>query len=222
MLLDAVDRKDISRVRLLIEHHAALEEKILPNMADRESTPLLLAAGRGYAEIAEILLAAGADPFRREKGENALLRAVTGAHLDVVQMLVKKFPAIVNNRDANGETALVYALRSPERVKTVKLLLEAGANIREKDNTGRSALSHAVLYADGAVMEVLAPFCSVSDLRQAAAESRRQGREKLAVFIEEMNARNLKRIEDEGMNGVPVSVLRDLPRLIIRKKTPKP
>jgi ankyrin repeat protein len=54
------------------------------------STPLIRAAHRGYREIVEILLAAGADVHARERASNtsAMHWAAEGGHPDIVRMLV--------------------------------------------------------------------------------------------------------------------------------------
>jgi ankyrin repeat protein len=79
-------------------------------------TPLMAAAGNGFAESVRRLLEAGADPNRQaNNGGTALMRATEMQHLAVVQYLLTH-GARVNIRDQQGHTALRQTLseiRSP-------------------------------------------------------------------------------------------------------------
>ncbi|XP_022254486.1 uncharacterized protein LOC106469361 [Limulus polyphemus] len=73
-------------------------------------------------------------------GMTPLHRAVILGHMDVVEYILDKFPETVNARDKDGRTALHYAAAVPRKDgKTMfKMLLQAGADTRIRDQRGRT------------------------------------------------------------------------------------
>ncbi|XP_076360793.1 uncharacterized protein LOC143252483 isoform X2 [Tachypleus tridentatus] len=73
-------------------------------------------------------------------GMTPLHRAVILGHMDVVKYILEKFPETVNAKDKDGRTALHYAAAVPRKDgKTMfKMLLQAGADIRIRDQHGRT------------------------------------------------------------------------------------
>jgi hypothetical protein len=61
-----------------------------PPTSERESTPLIIAAGLGHIDIVRTLLQAGADAnMKDEKGLTALAWALVKGHTDIVELLKK-------------------------------------------------------------------------------------------------------------------------------------
>lgn len=85
------------------------------------NTALILAAGRGNAEITAWLLAQGADlEVRNERGNTAVMDAVTANHRQVVRLLLDA-RANVTRKNRNGVSALDMARNvSPEMFELVR------------------------------------------------------------------------------------------------------
>jgi len=109
------------------------------------NTPLYYAAESGNKEIAEILIANGADINRRKVGvigpeedQTAIFAAVFENQIDMVLLLLSK-GADINTKDAHGETPLFQAAS----VEMVKLLLSKGADVNMKNASGKTPLDYA-------------------------------------------------------------------------------
>ena len=90
-----------------------------------ESTPLHLAANKGNKEIAELLLAKGADVNAKDKfGWTPLHEAAVGGHVALVELLLAN-KADVNAKDEKGWTPLKYAAGSNQKA-VVELLKKHG------------------------------------------------------------------------------------------------
>jgi ankyrin repeat protein len=116
---------------------ALLEGGADPNLLDGPVPyhPLDYAALHGRAEMAELLIAFGADMNAKDnlRGETPLHYAIAACqfaphgHLEVAQLLIKR-GADVNVRDDNGLTPLDHAKRYAPNAGMLQLLLtEAGA-----------------------------------------------------------------------------------------------
>nr|XP_012300437.1 ankyrin repeat domain-containing protein 29 isoform X2 [Aotus nancymaae] len=98
------------------------------------ATALFLAAQGGYLDVIRLLLASGAKVNQpRQDGTTALLKAANKGYNDVIQELLKFSPTLGILK--NGTSALHAAVLSGN-IKTVALLLEAGADpsLRNKAN----------------------------------------------------------------------------------------
>src|SRR5262245_18340837 len=122
-ILEAVAEGDAARVRELIA------KGISPNFADeRRFTPLHVAAEIGNAEIAKLLLDAGAKlEARTVQGVSALHQAIGNNHVDVAELLLD---AGANNeaRNLGGQRPLHYAA-ARGHAEALALLLRYGARI---------------------------------------------------------------------------------------------
>lgn len=106
----------------------------------------------------EVLLARGADVDRRsENGWSALMSAACYGCLDTVEVLINE-GANVDFADKNcgGQTTLMWAARSGQSAKQkVKLLIEAGADIWKKTDSGSDLLMSAASAGNIEVVELL-------------------------------------------------------------------
>ena len=73
-----------------------------------------------------------------------LIMACRWSSLPIVSLLVKHPGIDIDRRNAEGETALGWAVRKSENLDMVKLLVEAGAKIHLRDGKGFSHLHQAV------------------------------------------------------------------------------
>jgi ankyrin repeat protein len=143
--------------------HAPIVQRLIERGADVNFTgrsgvsPVSAAAYGGSDAIVEALLARGADGRAPDDtGKPPVVYAAAGAHLDVMkQLLALKID--INARYSNDLTLLMWASGPDEKVseaqaiKVVSYLLEAGAQIDDRDARGRTAL---MIAAEGGRAEI--------------------------------------------------------------------
>lgn len=110
-------------------------------------TPLMYAAGEGYADTVRVLLDLGADPnSRTDQGLCPLLEAVEAGHTSVVRVLLSSsdlrlLDSIYEGRKKTALMSLVD-LHSVEILRTV--LSRSDLDINEKGHYGRTALGYVL------------------------------------------------------------------------------
>ena len=129
------------------------------NMTGRRGTALMQACSVGNAEVAEALLAAGADvSIASEEGCTALHEACTDGSPELVARILEhsKEPAFVNKQSlADGGSALHYAAQNGH-VATVQLLAEVdGAALEHEDSEGSTPIATAWVNGHDAVVTLL-------------------------------------------------------------------
>lgn len=113
--------------------------KVLGNIP---TTPLMAATLRGDYSMAEVLFSSRVD-LDSENDDPPLIRAVINNHAETVKFLLAK-GAKVNLADSSGMTPLHYAATVHfGETKVLELLLAAGANPKQKNTNGRTALDLA-------------------------------------------------------------------------------
>jgi ankyrin repeat protein len=114
----------------------------------KDESPLMIAALKGYTDLARQLIARDADV--NKTGWAPLHYAAAGGHLDMIQLLLDE-NAYIDAESPNKTTPLMMAAHygSPE---AVKLLLEAGADPTLRNELGLTAAN----FAEGANRKELA------------------------------------------------------------------
>ncbi|HLH03891.1 MAG TPA: ankyrin repeat domain-containing protein [Bryobacteraceae bacterium] len=144
----AIRNNDLEGVRAL-----AADPNVLKSTGPLGYTALHYAAIYGSADAMGILLRAGADPNARDRTGATALHY--GAYcLDKVLLLVGA-GADVKAAENGGATALMIASAAPGNVRTVRFLLEKGADVRGRDQFGDNALIRAAANGDREVQELL-------------------------------------------------------------------
>ncbi|SEG91928.1 Ankyrin repeat [Nonomuraea solani] len=137
-----------------------LDGGLAPDEPDEDGgTALYQAAVRGDADMARILLAAGADPNRESGGDSEglpLCAAASWGHLDAVTALLDAGANPDQREDLprSAMTALHWAA-SREHLAVVRVLLDRGADPDLGDSVGGTALSHAAGHGATAVVRAL-------------------------------------------------------------------
>ncbi|MDX2226110.1 MAG: ankyrin repeat domain-containing protein [Verrucomicrobiae bacterium] len=118
-------------------------------------TPLMLAAEKGFPKVAKILLDHRASvDFRDSKGRTALLWAVIANQPQVVSLLLAKGSDINAAESQKGMTPLQIAIVNKNR-NLAEALIDAGADVRKPDFSGRAALDWAVQVDSLPIVEML-------------------------------------------------------------------
>ena len=137
----AVYRDDLPTVERLIRAGAAVDH------ANRYGVrPLSLAVAGGQAGIAEVLLAAGADPALPTAGEPPILSAARTGSLDTVRLLVRHGADINAPETLRGQTALMWAA-AEDHAAVVRTLVELGGDVHDR-STGAGTVRSGTLDAE--------------------------------------------------------------------------
>lgn len=146
---EAARMGDVASLRALVR------QRIDVNAEVNGFTPLLWAAYRSDAEMARLLLAAGADPDRVNRlGMTPMLLTSRNGDAQLVELLLK---AGVSARSAyyDGETALMAAAGAGS-ARAVRLLLDAGADVNARERVQeQTALMWAAIDGHSAVVRTL-------------------------------------------------------------------
>jgi ankyrin repeat protein len=139
----------IEMAKLLIARGADINSKGYPVLNS--------AINQERRDLCEFLMQRGADVNAKDKwGNTSLYLAIRNDDSDIMNILIANGAEvdIKHTRGETEETALHYAAITG-RTEAVKLLLEAGANINDKNDKGQTALHLAVDSADGDIVELL-------------------------------------------------------------------
>jgi cytohesin len=136
--LDIIARLgDMDRVRELIEEGADVNAE-----GRRGETPLHAAAAKGHKEIAELLIAKGAEVDANRPGYTPLTWAIWNDDRDIIMLLLKS-GADANFDPENDGPAIFYSVWN-EDVELAKLLLAHGAKLDVKGGDGWTVFRHSV------------------------------------------------------------------------------
>jgi N-acyl-D-amino-acid deacylase len=125
------------------------------NARDPEgNTPLILASFYADADCVRLLLERGADANAADRsGVTALIRAATD--YDKTRSLVDAGAKVAVRTDVLGNTPLILAARRAGNARTVRLLLDRGADVRERNNAGVSPIISGAASGDPEIVRLL-------------------------------------------------------------------
>uniref|UniRef100_R7W0W8 Protein TANC2 n=1 Tax=Aegilops tauschii TaxID=37682 RepID=R7W0W8_AEGTA len=134
----AVDGNNLPALRYLLDHGADLTQE-----EDDGDTVLHHAARRGRCEIVKLLLARGADVNGSSQHGTPLHLAAVKGHESTVEVLLEHHPDVNKVVPSNLVTPLKAALLSAS-TPCVKLLVQAGANVNDVNNSLARAASEGL------------------------------------------------------------------------------
>lgn len=142
-IMIATYANDVEMVKILIEAGADVDIQ-----DDMLNNPFLYAGAEGYMDVLKLMIAAGADPtITNRYGGVALIPASEHGYVEVVEELLTNTKTDVNHVNNLGWTALLEAIilndGSEKQQKTVRLLIEHGANVNLADKDSVTPLAHA-------------------------------------------------------------------------------
>ncbi len=138
-IYDAASAGDLEKVKALLKDNP---DMIFSRSVNMRQTPLFFATESGQKDVAELLLANGADVNARDiDGETPLFHTVEKGHIDAVQLLLAS-KADVNAKSRDGATPLIYAAVFNQN-NIAQLLLANKAEVNAKDNGGDTPLHDA-------------------------------------------------------------------------------
>jgi ankyrin repeat protein len=122
---------------------------------DQGDFPLLFASGEGFLDIAQALVAAGADPLVRSKdGSTAVGVAALANNWDIVRFFVDQGAPVNEKHAARGGPLLHLALEECD-APMITYLLDKGASLTSSGRGGATSLHVAVKTGDAAVVDLL-------------------------------------------------------------------
>ena len=149
-LIRCASAGQIAGVRYLIGKKADVN---LANTSGRSA--LSYATANQQNQIVHLLIEKGADVGVRsgQKKENLLFEAIRGGNLEILPQIIKIKPALVNDKNSDGETALFESVRS-EQSAAAAILLKNGADREVKNNKGQRAIDLADPKTDTKIISV--------------------------------------------------------------------
>jgi len=116
-------------------------------------TPLHMAARQGHIEVAELLIANGADVNVKYYDITPLDDAVGSGHKDIAELLITK-SADVNAKGLGNSTPLHEAAVFGH-MDVIELLLKNGAEVNVKNDAGQMPLSWPAYYGNTDIVKLL-------------------------------------------------------------------
>lgn len=171
LLAAAPTDDDPAGVRLLLKRKVKVDAR---GVLDR--TALMVAALNGHAQIAEVLLAAGADVELLDRnGTNALMEAARSGSVAVIHGLGKR-KVDPDRVDALGRTALMIACGARAGIEeTVRALLAIGADRGIVASDGRRAVEFAAAAGRWPIVALLDPDFELPGSVSVEATASEQG-----------------------------------------------
>ena len=141
--------------------------------------PLGAAVHGGHADVARLLIDAGADVNADAGGGPPIFHAVRRGHAKVVELLIER-GADLSVRDASGDT-LLYEVAGSTHADVADILLRAGADPNERNGDGLPPLVAAAIRGDVRIVRALLAAGAEVNPPKAARGGRSKGaRRKLA------------------------------------------
>ena len=132
------------------------------------STPLRMAAGVcDNTQVLQTLIDAGADIHTiNNSGENLLITAARNPNPEITKFVLK-LGFDTEDRDNDGFTALLNAACWQPNIEVLGILINAGANVRAKTNTGDNLFHNAARNENEEIAKYVSVAFNTSDMNNA-------------------------------------------------------
>lgn len=155
-IFDACRQGNIEKVKELYEENP----DVITTSDFKGFTPIVLATYNNQPEVVDFLLEKGAK-IDSEDGENSALMGVAfKGYTEIARKLIET-GANVNQRNANGATALTFAATFGH-IDIAKMLLKKGADIYVPDSRGKTPLDHARMQENWEMYDLLEKYAKQS------------------------------------------------------------
>lgn len=150
-LMKAVNSNNVALVRDLIQQGTDVNE-----LDANQDAPLVIAAYKGYTDILQLLLEAGADVKAVDPGmkATALHAAAYAGRTEAAKLLIQYHIDIDKQGPYNGYTALHDAIWQGHEA-IAKVLIDAGADLTLKSHAGETPLAFAKSRHLGAIATLI-------------------------------------------------------------------
>jgi len=157
-LKKAVEAGQLETVKQLIEKE--------PDINDKSGLLLTAAVSKGHLDVAEYLMAQGANVnYAGDSNWGPLHEAVSEGHKGIAELLIAK-GAHVNVKDSGDYTPLNYALWSAD-ANMAELLISKGADIHNMDESGYEPLHWTVIMGSKELTELILSKSQDADVHDA-------------------------------------------------------
>jgi ankyrin repeat protein len=146
---------DIARSGTVEELHQTMQtnKSIIDSKNESGYTPLILACYKRNNLVAKMLIEKGCDINYVSDMGSALMACSVNGNNEISFFLLKN-NCNVNLTDANGTTALMYAIQFGN-IELVKALLAANADKLKLDKNGKTAFEYAVFSGNTEIINLL-------------------------------------------------------------------
>lgn len=153
-IMAVAQSRNINKIRDMIENGADI------NCQNKFGYTALMVAAMYNSDVVPVFLDYGADTdISNQSGWTALMHAVQNSNLKSIQYLVQAGADLEKKESGLGRTALTIACTPPNKNQDiVKLLLEAGADVKSKDLYGQTALMCNIEMHQGRDIDVLVEY----------------------------------------------------------------
>lgn len=127
--------------------------KIFDSTNQEGFSPLLLACYRGNNDVAKLMIESGCNLNINSNMGTALMAAIVKGNNEIAQLLIEK-KANVNLTDANGKSALIYAVQFQNKI-VLKMLVQNNADKSHKDKEGKTAFEYAAFAGNEEIINLL-------------------------------------------------------------------
>jgi uncharacterized protein len=127
--------------------------KTILSLNENGFSPLLLSTYKSNNEVAKFLIEKGSNINEISDMGTPLMAAVVKGNIEIVTLLLNK-KADVNLSDANGTTAMIYAVQF-QNIEIIKLLLQNNVDKTKIDKQGKTAFEYAVFSKNEEIINLL-------------------------------------------------------------------